>query len=231
MKKTYLLDADAIINLTRTSCLTNTDKLIELECPRDCKYVSTKEVKDEVLRNLKKTKDKESIATFFHGKEQKLISLANDFFKKIDLADTKESELTTLFNSTDLSNLGERSLAILLFSKYKGFLNKNNNVDTISIISNNKKDIVPFVNKILKLESYRELNFKQNSHIKNIYHFYSDIFRHHKIGKAEIMYFYFISNIDARFTNPDMIDLFKQFNDYSHQSEKIFFKTGKKKGV
>lgn len=211
MDKIRLLDSDLIINFSRTCCLAQLDCFLEAVDHLDgFRLISTKEVREEVLGKFKDTKSNRLGDLHFIGREKELTSIAKKIFRKIRVEDTKRYDLTKLLQSTSLRNLGERSLIILLFTKYKDFLRKNVR-NPISIVSNNSDDIKTLIkNKIIKLESCKKLKFSEERNIQGIYDFYYEIYKHSNLKKEELLYLFFVSNMDARVANQEMLGVFRR---------------------
>jgi hypothetical protein len=208
MEKVRLLDADLYVNFARTSVLTSMDDAIEsFENIKSIQFVSTKEVKDEAYNVIRQTASEERLQGFFYKREKELIKVLDRLFKKTRMLDSKECPLMRVLQATSMRDSGEKSLISLMFNKYSKMIGDASNC--ICIVSNNQNDIVQIVEKQVKpMQDVRK--FKPDRAIRSIYDFYLEIFVKSKIKRERICFFFFVSNIDARFSNQKMIQIFKE---------------------
>lgn len=213
-----LVDADFIINLVRTLTLINeqgfedeiTEKLIFNE---KFSLISTPEVKNEVSEVLFRESPRKDFDGYFLRKQKELKQINKKVMANIRILPIdKNCRLTQLLSSTSLKNMGEKSLVILLFCKYNSMLQNNN--DRIQIVSNNQKDVLALLKKANKLIGRPDQYIDEETLIQTNFEFYYELFTRLKIQKDLIYYFYFVSNIDARYYDKEMIEIFQKIRQY-----------------
>jgi hypothetical protein len=195
-----LLDADFLINLIRTLSLikeydsTTSDRINQI-CNR-CHYslVSTNYVQNEVNNKIK-LQAKTSHDLFFEPTKRDALKIKKDIFDNVRFVDMRKNQYMSIFESISPRNLGEKSLVVLLSSRYAKEINSGRS--TAKIVSNNSKDVVYSFNKIKAANEYAS-RLDVLSTIQPNYEFYYELFSHLKFDKPFRFYYYFVSNIDAR---------------------------------
>lgn len=210
-----LLDADLIINIIRTLSLVNEEKrediLDSIKIDNHFQFVTTKEVKNEVNQRLLKKKSKNETDEFFSNRKDIIKQIQRRLFKEIRvLSIEKNCALTVLISSTNLRNLGEKSLVALLLCKYHKLLTDHQ--DSVFIISNNHKDIQPIYRKAVQLYPLNTQLPKEPSNIQSIPEFYIELLKHLRIDKEVIIYFLYVSNIDTKTFDSKVIEIFRDLS-------------------
>jgi hypothetical protein len=199
-----LIDADFLINLIRTLSVIqeydqSVDKNIEKICNNECRYkmISTKYVRSEVNYriSLKDPKDHELI---FKSRKNEALKIKKRIFNVVFFDEMRNDKKMQIYEKTQPRNLGEKSLVALFSSKYSKQLNSGNSV---KIVSNNTKDVI----KELKIID-NKINLDINSIIMPNYEFFSDLFESFKFERSFRLYYYFVSNIDARVSDKKKIE-------------------------
>jgi len=207
-----LLDADFLINNIRTLSLMDdviAEEILEkITSDQHFQWVSTNEVKTEVNQKLLLKKTTKETDLFFDHKKDIIKKNQRYLFRKIRFVPITKCPQAPLLSSTSLRNTGELSLVILLFCKHHNFsVNQDN---SIAIVSNNHKDIaIPF-RKALKIMNCQSRHFNESNLFQENYQYYIELFKHLKIEKNLQLYYLFLSNIDARFVDTKMIDVFQK---------------------
>lgn len=199
--KYRLLDADFIINFSKTMVATqycNTFSFTQL-LDMKMKLITTKEVKQEVIRN---PVNKNFMP---HINISQLKKFQNDFLKKISIYDGSDLHLMELTSSTELKNLGEKSLICLLFERHKQELMNND----IAIVSDNKRDVISFSSMIKDMIGYEKVRWNQNKNIICLHKFYYELYKIGLFKRHQIGYLMAISNIDARVVGGELEAIFK----------------------
>jgi len=197
--KHRLLDADFIINFSKTMVATQYNKSFSFSPKNlDMGLITTKEVKKEVIRNPIDKNFMPSIEI------TQLKKFQNYFLSELEIYDGTDLHLMELTASTELKNLGEKSLTCLLFEKYRKALNNND----IAIVSNNKNDIIHFANTVKKFTGYEKLKWDQNKNIISLHKFYYELYKAGLFKRQQIAYLLAISNIDARIVGIDLESTF-----------------------
>jgi len=178
MTQYRLLDADFLINLVRTLSIiqkydSSTAGKIEQICD-ECRYslISTNFVKTEVSNkiNLKNPKDRDK---FFEPRKKEALKIQKDIFKKVRIIDLSRNPFMSIYKGTRSKNLGEKSLVVLLTSKYSGQVNSGG--DSVKIVSNNTSDVLSYLYEMKRANS--KLSFLDaSSLIMPNYEFYYDLF-------------------------------------------------------
>lgn len=210
-----LLDADLIINIIRTFSLVNEEQreniLDSIKIDNHFQFVTTKEVKSEVNQRLLKKKSNNETDEFFSNKKDTIKQIERRLFKKIRiLSIEKNCALTVLISSTNLRNLGEKSLVGLLLCKYHKLLTDHQ--DSVFIVSNNHKDIQPIYRKAVQLYQQNTQLPKELSNLQSIPEFYIELLKHLRIDKEVIIFFLYISNIDTKTCDSKVIEIFRDLS-------------------
>jgi len=196
-----LLDADFLVNLVRTLSLikkyeNTTDDKIDQIC-RHCQYtlVSSTTVQIEVNDKIGLKRPTEH-DLFFASKKQDAMRIKKIIFDNVRFIDVRKNTLLKILQSTRPRDPGEQTLVVLLSSKYSSYVNSSAN-DSVKIISNNSKDIIPLLRTVKGLnQSLSRMN--EANIVASNYDFYHDLFNQLQFEKSFKNYYYFVSNIDAR---------------------------------
>jgi hypothetical protein len=132
-------------------------------------------------------------------------TFSDNFMKQIRQHKGSTLRLLKILSSTELKDLGEKSLTCLLFEKYKNDISGND----IVIVSNNKEDITAIATKIKKLQEYEGTKFNSDKHILGIHKFYHELYKKGLFNRHQLCYAIAVSNIDARIVNPELEGIFK----------------------
>jgi hypothetical protein len=213
VKLHLLLDADLIINLTVTTCLTESTGLLNVikntrsNAP-NIDLATTKEVKQEVEGKLSLGKNWH-LQTFLSRHKPKLKSISRDIFQSVRLIDVSQNNLTQMLHGTTLSNNGERSLVSALFetATYRNTLNQTSSRSVI--VTNNQTDVTKIIEKEVKaLSRYPTAEFESSRNLSSIPSFYFTIYSNSKAAikpsKADLLFFLFVSNLDTQTINPEV---------------------------
>lgn len=203
-----LLDADFLVNLIRTlSLIKDYDYSINTKIEQICEgchyeFISTNFVENEV-NEIIKMQNPSGHDRFFESKKNDALKIKKELFKTVRFVDMRKNSLMSIYKVTGPKNLGERSLAILLSSKYAGSVNASG--DSAKIVSNNTRDVISYLNEIKKLNSkISQLN--SSSMVIQNYDFYYDLFDRLGFDQSFRFYYYFVSNIDARICDKNKIN-------------------------
>ncbi len=207
MKVKYrLLDADAVINLSFAIVLTGYSDILMGFKPNDysLEFLTTEEVAEEV--NVNKIKrDIYGHMPLTKDQLKEVNRFSTNFMKKTRKHKGNTLRLLNMLSSTELKNLGEKSLTCLLFEKYKNQINDND----IAIVSNNKNDISTIANKIRKFKDYEDTGFDLDKNVIGIHKFYYELYKKRLFNRNQLCYLIAVSNIDARIVNPELEGIFK----------------------
>jgi hypothetical protein len=207
-----LLDADFLINTIRTLSIMDDaiagNFLEKISNDQHYQWISTNEVRAEVNQKLLLKKTSKDTDLFFDHKKDIIKKNQRQLFQKIRFVPITKCPQAPLLSSTSLRNTGEHSLVILLFCKYHSFsVNQDN---SIAIVSNNHKDIsIPF-RKALKILNCQSRHYDENTMLQENYDYYLELFKQLRIEKNHQLYYLFLSNIDARFVDSKMVDIFQK---------------------
>jgi len=207
-----LLDADFLINTIRTLSIMDDaiadDFLEKISNDQHFQWISTNEVKTEVNQKLLLKKTTKETDLFFDHKKDVIKKNQRQLFQKIRFVPITKCPQAPLLSSTSLRNTGEHSLVILLFCKYHSFSFNQDN--SITVVSNNQKDIaIPF-RKAIKIFNCQSRHFNENIMLQENYDYYIELFKQLRIEKNLQLYYLFLSNIDARVVDSKMIDVFER---------------------
>ncbi|MCK4796978.1 MAG: hypothetical protein KAT05_06325 [Spirochaetes bacterium] len=209
-----LLDADFVINLIRTlSLIKDYDEPINDRIKQICEkcnysLVSTNYVKTEINNKIN-SKARNNHDLFFESKQKDALKIKKEIFNVIRFVDLRKNPIMSIFQSTSLKNLGEKSLVVLLSSKYATQINSGQGA--VKIVSNNSKDVISYLNKI-KAVNQQLSDLVPSSILIQNYEFYYELFDDLKFKKSFRFYYYFVSNIDARIFDKKRIErlIFKE---------------------
>ncbi len=208
MTQYRLLDADFLVNLIRTfSLIKDYDDSINTKLEQIChecnyQFVSTNFVENEV-NGITKIQNPNSHALFFESKKSDALKIKKELFKTIRFIDMRKNPWMSIYKVTEARNLGEKSLAVLLSSRYSEFINSRGN--SVKIVSNNTDDVIGYLNDMKKINE-KLSQYDASSMTMQNYEFYYDMFARLRFDKSFRFYYYFVSNIDARIYNKNKIE-------------------------
>ncbi len=204
-----LLDADLIINLIRTLALLDEEQreilLRAIDEDQHFQFITTPEVKTEVNQRLLKKKSNNDTDEFFANRKGAIKQIERRLFKTIrTLPVEKNCNLTLLFSSTSLKNLGEKSLVVLLLCRYHAQISSCQ--DSIHIVSNNHRDVLPIYRKAVQLFQQNTNLPREISNLQHIHEFYIELLLYLRIEREIIVFFLSVSNIDLKAIDSKIVE-------------------------
>ena len=204
-----LLDADLIINLIRTLALLDEEQreilLRAIDEDQHFQFITTPEVKTEVNQRLLKKKSNNDTDEFFANRKGAIKQIERRLFKKIrTLPVEKNCNLTLLFSSISLKNLGEKSLVVLLLCRYHAQISSCQ--DSIHIVSNNHRDVLPIYRKAVQLFQQNTNLPREISNLQHIHEFYIELLLYLRIEREIIVFFLSVSNIDLKAIDSKIVE-------------------------